>query len=94
MLKDIEKYCVNYSNFIKIGFGSNGIVYRAINKKNGCYVAIKELNKQNFDNQNDIIQREVKIMKKLKNINSVKLIEVIESNTHYYIVMEYCEYNI
>ena len=54
----------------------------------------KELNKQNFDNQNDIIQREVKIMKKLKNINSVKLIEVIESNTYYYIVMEYCEYNI
>ena len=38
MLKDIEKYCVNYSNFIKIGFGSNGIVYRVINKKNGYYV--------------------------------------------------------
>ncbi len=33
-------------------------------------------------------------MKKLKNENSVKLIELIESNTYYYIVMEYCEYNL
>ena len=54
----------------------------------------KELNKQNFDNKNDIIQREVKIMKKLKNENSVEFIELIESNTYYYIVMKYCEYNL
>ena len=33
-------------------------------------------------------------MNKLKNENSVKLIEVIESTNYFYIVMEYCEYNL
>ena len=34
------------------------------------------------------------MMKKLKNENSVNLIEVIGSNDCYYIIMEYCEYNL
>ena len=33
-------------------------------------------------------------MEKLKNENSVKLIEVIESRAYYYILLKYCEYNL
>ena len=94
MSNDIEKDCQNYSNFVKIGFGSYGIVYRAIDKRNKSYVAIKELIKEKFENSKEIIKKEVEIMEKVKNENSVKLIEVIESSNYFYIVMEYCEYNL
>jgi serine/threonine protein kinase len=33
-------------------------------------------------------------MKKMENENSVNLKEYIESNDYYYIIMEYCEYNL
>ena len=36
MLNNIEKGCVNYSNFLKIGFVVYGTVYRAKDKRNGC----------------------------------------------------------
>ncbi len=48
MSNDIEKNCKNYSNFVKIGFGLYSIVYRAKNKRNGSYVAIKEIIKKNI----------------------------------------------
>ena len=56
MSNEIEKYCVNYSNFEKIGFGAYGIVYRAIDKNDKYYVAIKEIIKQRFENPNEVIQ--------------------------------------
>ena len=63
-------------------------------KRNGCYVAIKEIIKEKFDNPKEITQNEVEMMKKLQNENSVKFIEIIESKSYFYIVMEYCEYNL
>ena len=94
MSNDIEKDCINYSNFHKIGFGAYGTIYRAKDKRNGCYVAIKEIIKEKFDNPKEITQNEVEMMKKLQNENSVKFIEIIESKSYFYIVMEYCEYNL
>ena len=94
MSKQIEINCKNYSNFLKIGSGTYGIVYKAKDKTNGLYVAIKEIIKERFEQQNEIIEREVEIMKKLKNENSVNLKEVIETNDFYYIIMDYCEYNL
>jgi len=89
-----EKDCSNYSNFVKIGIGACGIVYRAKDNRNGYYVAIKEIMKEKFDNAKEIMEKEVNILKKLANENSVKFIELIESNSYYYIVMEFCEYNL
>ena len=91
MSKEIEINCKNYSNFLKIGRGAYGTVYRAIDKSNKLYVAIKEITK---DISKQILEREIEIMKKFKNENSVNLKEVIETNDYYYIVMEYCEYNL
>jgi protein kinase len=94
MSKEIEINCKNYSNFIRIGHGTYGTVYRAIDKKNGLYVSIKEIVKERFNKPKEILEREVEIMKKIKNENSVNLKEVIETNDYYYIIMEYCEYNL
>ena len=91
MSKEIEINCKNYSNFLKIGRGAYGTVYRAIDKNNKLYVAIKEITK---DISKQILEREIEIMKKIKNENSVNLKEVIETNDYYYIIMEYCEYNL
>ncbi len=71
MSNDIEKDCVNYSNFAKIGFEAYGTVYRAKYKRNGCYITIKEIIKDKFDNNKEITQNEVEMMKKLQNENSM-----------------------
>ncbi len=94
MSKEIEINCKNYSNFLRIGYGTYGTVYRAIDKKNGLYVSIKEIIKEKFNKPKEILEREVNIMKKIQNENSVKVKEIIETNEYYYIVMEYCEYNL
>ena len=67
MSKQIEINCKNYTNFLKIGRGTYGIVYRAKDKTNGLYVAIKEIIKERIEHQKEIIEKEIEIMKKLKN---------------------------
>ncbi len=69
-----------------IGLGSFSRVYRAKSKLNDKYVAIKEINKLHMNN-NDILN-EIEIMKKLE--NSVLLIESIESQDSYYLILELC----
>ena len=49
--------------------------------------------KERFNNPNEIKKKEVKVMKNVQNENSVKFIELIESNNYFYIIMEYCEFN-
>ena len=94
MSKEIEINCKNYSNFLRIGHGSYGTVYRAIDNRNGLYVSIKEIIKDNHTKEKEILQNELEIMKKMENDNSVNLKEYIESNDYYYIIMDYCEYNL
>ena len=78
MSNEIKELSQKYSNFKNIGFGSYGTIYRAkiINGKK--YVAIKEISKQKLSKSNKKIEKEVQIMDKLKNVNSVQLIELIE----------------
>ena len=47
-MSQIEKNCKNYTNFEKIGIGSSGKVYKALNKQTNSYVAIKEIDKHNY----------------------------------------------
>ena len=93
-MRKIEINCQNYSNFLRIGHGTYGTVYRATDDRNGLYVSIKEINKDKFKKEKGILKNEVNIMEKMKNENSVNIREVIESNDYYYIIMEYCEYNL
>jgi serine/threonine protein kinase len=85
----------NYTLIDKIGQGSYGKVYQAIDENNNIY-AIKVINKINnklckYELQN--IQKEIAIMKKLRHKNIVSLYEVIDDPTEkrVYIVMQYIE---
>ena len=77
-----------YKNIELIGSGSFADVYRAKNKKTNEYVAIKEIKKSNI-NVDDIL-KEIEIMKKLESENSVSLIDTIETEDCYYLILELC----
>ena len=81
----MKKYqsCPNCTNFLKIRIGGYEIIYLAKDKRNGCYVAIKEIIKEKFENPKEITLKEVNILKKPVNENSVKFKEIIESNSYY-----------
>ena len=48
MINELKKYKI----FSKIGSGSYSEVFKAKNKENGNYVAIKKINKIKFENEN------------------------------------------
>ena len=77
-----------YSKIELIGLGVFADVYRAKSKLNNEYVAIKEI-KKIMTSENTILY-EIKIMKELKSENSVSLIDSIETNDSYYLVLELC----
>ena len=77
-----------YKKIETIGLGSFTNVYRAKNKKTNEYVAIKEIKKSKID-ANDIL-KEIEIMKKLESENSVSLIDIIETEDCYYLILELC----
>ena len=88
----IENICENYQNFVKIGGGAFGKVYKAQNKKTLHYVAIKEIDKQQYKKEN--ILKETAMMKRINCENSISVKEEIDSNDYYYIIMDLCEYNL
>ena len=88
-MKDIWE---KYMKIELIGRGAYADVYRAKNINTGEYVAIKEIQKKKI--KNETILNEIEIMKKLKSENSVSLIETIETLDSYFIISEYCLYDI
>ena len=75
-----------------IGTGGFGDVYRGKNIETNEYVAIKEIKKIRINNER--IKKEIEIMKKIKSENSVKLIEIFESEESFYLILELCYLNI
>lgn len=75
----------------KIGKGAFGVVLLATHKKTEENVAIKQLEKARIVHKADKIriEREMKILEKLKHKNIVQLYEIIESNTRIDLIMEY-----
>ncbi len=70
-----------------------GDVFKAKNKENGNYVAIKRINKLKFENENKYLS-EIKKMNELKSENSVSIIEILEDKDYCYIIMELCLLNL
>jgi len=87
-MSQIEKNCKNYTNFEKIGIGSSGKVYKALNKQTNSYVAIKEIDKHNY------IINEVEKMNIIKSENIVKFKSKIDSKDYFYIIMDLCINNL
>ena len=74
-----------------IGEGTFGKVKLAIHKKTNQEVAIKIFEKKKFFSSKDIIyfQKEISILKKLNHPNIINIYNIIENDTHFYIIMEY-----
>ncbi|CAD8050508.1 unnamed protein product [Paramecium sonneborni] len=72
-----------------IGKGSYGIVYLGKHEATQKLVAIKVIDRRNFDF--DIQNQEIAIMKQLNHPNIVKLVDFIISVNNLYIITEYCD---
>lgn len=76
----------------KIGKGSFSSVYKGVNLINKRNVAIKKIKSNLISKMQKYIEREIKVMKKLKHKNILELYEVIYKNNNIYLVLEYCQY--
>jgi calcium-dependent protein kinase len=74
----------------KLGSGSYGNVYKAIQKSTKTLRAIKSLSKRDIKTDISKLIQEVEMLKKLDHPNIIKVIEVIEENDYMHIVTELC----
>jgi BR serine/threonine kinase len=75
-----------------LGCGSTGKVKLAMNQEKKQEVAIKIIPRSAFESKPDLqtkIQREIALMRLVEHPHLLKLVEVLESPRHLYIVMEY-----
>ncbi|KAF7995511.1 hypothetical protein HCN44_006618 [Aphidius gifuensis] len=90
----------NYEKIIKIGQGTYGKVFKAKDKKDGKFVAIKKIMTENETEGFPITAlREIQILKLLKHDNVVNLIEVCykpgsKKLLKNYLIMEFCEHDL
>ncbi len=83
---------LEYYKMVKlIGKGAFGKVALAIHKLTGKYVAIKTIEKDHLKDEfsRRKVLREIYIMKKIKHVNVIRLLEVFESAKQVLMVMEY-----
>lgn len=81
----------NYEFGKTLGKGTFGKVKEAIHIPTGEKVAIKIIDKNSIEDEDDEIriQREVDIMKKVRHPNIVYLYEIIETADHVFIINEF-----
>ncbi len=85
-MKKVNNIWDEYIKIEEIGLNLFSKVYRAKNNLSDNYVLIKEIKKENI-NENNIL-KVIETMKKLN--NSVLLIDSIETKDYYYLISELC----
>ena len=81
-----------YTNEGIIGKGRYGTVYKAKEKSTNKKYAIKEINKIETSEQK--FNEEIQNIKKLESENSISIKEEKRTNDYYYIVLDYCLFNL
>lgn len=82
----------SYQRIEKIGEGTYGVVYKAINRKTNVTVALKKIRLENEDEGIPATTiREISLLKALKHPTIINLIDVIYSDKKLYLVFEYLE---
>ncbi|CAD5219334.1 unnamed protein product [Bursaphelenchus okinawaensis] len=74
----------------KLGEGGFGKVKMAIHTATNDSVAIKEMEKAKLGPDIVHIRKEVEAMKQLTHQNICRLLQFVETKTHFYLVLEYC----
>lgn len=89
--KCIQKEIGDYILKQTIGEGSFSKVKLAVHKPSNNTVAIKIISKQNLS-KNDRLrtEREINILSSMNHPHIIHVIEIIQTDSFYYIVMEYC----
>ena len=94
VLENQVKQIGNYLLEKKIGKGAFGKVFRARNTETNKIYAIKRINKSKLskhDKLPGLLKTEIKIMQIISHPNILHCFEVIESERHYYLVLNFCE---
>ena len=82
-----------YKILAVLGNGSFGKVYKAINIKTRNIVAIKSIKKKKESkNEENNIENEINVLKKLDHPNIVKIYEFYNIKDNYYLITEFCKY--
>lgn len=91
LAKDESNPLPNYTVGNSVGEGTFGKVHLGVHNLTKEKVAIKVLEKAKIHEDEEIerINREIKFLKKFKNINIIKIYEIIETKTNVYFIMEY-----
>ena len=86
------KQVSNYYLIEEIGSGASSKVYLAVDDRKDELVAIKAIPMQNLkkDNGEINLQRETKILHKLKHNNIVKIKDFLKTQKNNYVIIEYC----
>lgn len=83
-------FLVKYAVGKRIGNGSSGIVYEAINKLTGLKFAVKVVQRIN-ESESSCARNEVSMLQHLQHPNIIKCIDFYEESHAYYIVLELME---
>ncbi|XP_059483841.1 serine/threonine-protein kinase unc-51 isoform X2 [Neocloeon triangulifer] len=83
-----------YNSNDLIGHGAFAVVFKGRKRKGApCVVAIKRITKKNLAKSQNLLGKEIKILKELTELhhdNVVALLDCKETATYVYLVMEYC----
>lgn len=89
---DVEKRIANYEKTRKIGEGTYGEVYEALDKTKNIKVALKRMRIENKEEGIPITAlREMCILKHIKHENIVELYEIIQDIDKIYLIFECAE---
>lgn len=88
-MEDIGGYV--YDKKELIGHGAFAVVFRGKSTKTPSnQVAIKSICKKNLAKTQTLLGKEINILKELQHENIVRLLDCIETPTHVFLVMEFC----
>lgn len=89
---DVEKRITNFEKIRKIGEGTYGEVYEALDKTKNLKVALKRMRIENKEEGIPITAlREMCILKHIKHENIVELYDIIQDIDKIYLIFEYVD---
>lgn len=89
MSEPVGEFVYNKKDFI--GHGAFAVVFKGHHKKKDDFVvAIKVIAKKNLSKTQNLLAKEIKILKELHHENVVSLFDCQETSNNVFLVMEYC----